>query len=192
MLKIYTIGHSNHTLERFLSLLQVAQIKRVLDVRSVPRSRRFPQFNRNALEAALKVRGIEYVWLGDRLGGRARDSASVRDYGRMANESSFIEGLSVIATSPRGKPTTLLCSEHEPLECHRCILIGRHLANMRIEVRHILRDGSIENHRQTEDRLLAYHGAIEPELLASRSSRLAAAYERQSQHMKYRPPKRMR
>jgi uncharacterized protein (DUF488 family) len=111
----------------------------------------------------------------------------------MARAPAFLRSVAEVLNVSRKQQVALLCSEHEPLECHRCILIGRHLTIQGIQVRHILRDGSIEDHRQTEDRLLAYHAAIDADdLFASRAIRLTEAYKRQSQHMKYHPPKRMR
>jgi uncharacterized protein (DUF488 family) len=70
----------------------------------------------------------------------------------------------------------LMCSEYEPLTCHRCLLVGRRLAQRGVSVAHILRDGTIEQSEVAEDRLLALTRQTERDLLASRSDRLASAY----------------
>ena len=76
---VHTIGHSNHPIERFVALLRGAGVEAVLDVRSVPHSRRFPQFGRQRLEAALTANGIAYVFLGDALGGKPKDDTVRRN-----------------------------------------------------------------------------------------------------------------
>src|SRR5947208_677991 len=99
----------------------------------------------------------------------------------MARLPQFVEGLErveAIAASPR---VALLCSEHEPLACHRFVLIGRRLAERGADVRHILRDGGIELHHDTEERLLLrLAGQVEADLLASRAERLELAYRAQN------------
>src|SRR6185295_4801765 len=94
---VFTIGHSNHSSERFLALLQGAGITAVADVRSIPRSRRWPQFSRGRIERWLAEAGIAYVFLGAELGGRPDDPALSReghpDYDLMAAAPTFQAGL---------------------------------------------------------------------------------------------------
>ena len=192
-LSILTIGHSSHSSSTFLALLRSAKAEVLADVRSRPQSRFCPQFNRVSLASSLATAKIGYVFMGEALGGRPSDSSVQRDglpdYELMAAAPSFLRAVTELLDLAGRRRVALLCSEHEPLECHRCILIGRHLAGLDVHVRHILRDGSIEDHRKTEDRLLAYQRMDDPDLLESRDARLAEAYRLQSQHMKYRPPK---
>src|SRR5262245_7823642 len=93
---VYTIGHSNHPIERFIELLRGAGITAVADVRSVPNSRRWPQFGRERLQRSLAEAGIAYVYLGAELGGRPADPALLSDgkpdYQRMAATSAFGAG----------------------------------------------------------------------------------------------------
>ena len=70
MQKLFTIGHSNHSFDEFLDLLQQREIEKIIDVRSAPYSRYSPQFNKSALEKSLKCRGIGYIFLGKELGVR--------------------------------------------------------------------------------------------------------------------------
>src|SRR5574341_314345 len=117
---LFTIGHSNHAAERFVALLRAAGIARVADVRSVPYSRRWPQFRREALEAALAAAGIDYVWLGEALGGKPRGAAPGRpDYAALAARPAFGTALEALLESARERPTALMCAERDPLDCHR-------------------------------------------------------------------------
>src|SRR4030095_4118604 len=94
---VFTIGPSNHSSERFLALLQGAGITAVADVRSIPRSRRWPHFSRARIEQWLAEGGIAYVFLGAELGGKPDDPALLRegrpDYELMAATPSFQAGL---------------------------------------------------------------------------------------------------
>ena len=148
---IYTIGHSNHPWERFLELLEAAKIELVMDVRSFPRSR-WPQFNGDALRDRLDVAGIGYRYFGTELGGHS--DTTTASYQEIAKSASFRESLKLVTNIAGDRRSALMCSEHEPLECHRCLLVGRYLADQGRKVAHILRDGAIEDHRLTEQRLL--------------------------------------
>jgi uncharacterized protein (DUF488 family) len=165
---IYTIGHSNHSAEAFLSLLERHRIEAVADVRSFASSRRHPQFNGEALARALAGRGIRYVFLGKELGAKHRDASCRRDgrvdYDLVAETPEFRQGLERVREGARRMRVALMCAEKEPLDCHRTLLVARHLRDLRI--RHILADGSIEEHAETEGRLLALAGGREAPLLA--------------------------
>jgi hypothetical protein len=119
------------------------------------------------------------VYLGDELGGRPKDGG-IRDYERMAASPLFAEGIEQVEQIATRARVALMCAEHEPLACHRCLLVGRHLALRGAEIVHILRNGATEPHAVTEDRLLAMTGQSEGDLLASRAERLAAAYRAQA------------
>ena len=156
--QVLTIGHSNHSLEAFLELLANHGVTAVADVRSAPFSRFCPQFNRDALSAALKDRGIRYTCLGRELGGRSADPACYRDgqvqYDLVARTSSFRAGLARIVDGAARHRIALMCAEKEPLDCHRTLLVAPVLAALGIAVSHILADGRLEPHEKTLDRLL--------------------------------------
>jgi uncharacterized protein (DUF488 family) len=179
---VLTIGHSNLPADRFVALLQGAGVTAVADVRSVPLSRRFPWFSGTRLAERLAEEGIDYVPMGDTLGGRPRDPALYRDgvanYEAMAATPAFRAGLEHVTTQARRHRVCLMCAEREPLDCHRCLLVGRALAEHGIVIGHILVDGTIESHAATEERLLARAG--EPNLFQDRATRLAAAYRRRA------------
>jgi uncharacterized protein (DUF488 family) len=174
---VFTIGHSNLNWPTFQQLLDRAEIGVVVDVRSNPVSR-LPHFNRTMLKERLNAAGVGYVFLGLELGGRPRNGG-VPDYEQMAASPLFAEGIARVKEMAARTRPALTCSEHEPLTCHRCLLVGRRLVERGVAVSHILRDGTIEPNELTEDRLLALTRQTERDLLASRADRLATAYRAQ-------------
>jgi uncharacterized protein (DUF488 family) len=174
---VFTIGHSSHDWPTFQHLLDRAEIGVVIDVRSNPISR-LAHFNRAELKERLNAAGVGYVFMGLELGGHPR-SGGVPDFERMAASPLFAEGIARVEEMATRTRPALLCSEHEPLTCHRCLLVGRRLAERGVAVAHVLRDGMIEPNEVTEDRLLALTGQTERDVLATRADRLAAAYRAQ-------------
>ena len=183
MTVIYTIGHSTHSLEEFLALLKRTSIEAVADVRSTPYSRRQPQFNRDPLRRALADNQIQYVPLGVELGGRG-NSHSERDesgrilYRSIAESTEFQKGLHRVQVGSDRLRIALMCTERDPLNCHRGILISRILAAHGIQVLHIHGDGRIESHRDAESRLLQIVGLRQIDLFQSEEQTLMDAYER--------------
>jgi uncharacterized protein (DUF488 family) len=176
---ILTVGHSNHPIENFLALLAGSRVTAVADVRSHPVSRHAPQFNKDALAEALGAHGISYRYLGDALGGRPRDRAfyceGVVDYDKLAASKGFQAGLDAVIEASAEHRLALMCTERDPLHCHRCLLVARRLAERGADIGHVLASGEIANQRATEDRLLAMEGLGGDDLF-SRASRLADAY----------------
>lgn len=163
MNRIYTIGHSSHPIDRFIDLLNMHGVQAVADVRSNPSSKRFPQYSRNDLKAALQAKGIQYVFLGNELGARRREKEAyagrVASYERIANLPIFREGIERIKSGSEKMALALLCAERDPLQCHRTILVCRNLpAELRDQVLHILDSGKIERHADAEARLVAESG----------------------------------
>jgi uncharacterized protein (DUF488 family) len=191
---LLTVGHSNQPAEQFLAKLKNAGVTLIADVRSVPFSRRFPWFSGRPLAERLHGRGIGYLPLGHALGGRPADPGlycdGVADYEAMAETPEFRAGLDRVMEDMRRHRVCLMCSEREPLDCHRCLLVGRALARRVVAIGHILGDGSIEPHAATEDRLLA---AGKPaDLFQERPQRLAEAYRRRARAVAARLPDRVR
>jgi uncharacterized protein (DUF488 family) len=169
--RVFTIGHSNRPRERFMALLRMNGITAVADVRSKPFSRRHPHFNQPALKKALEEADIAYLFLGESLGGQPADAAlyrnNVPDYERMAATDGFQRALDRVLDEATGHRLALMCAEKEPLECHRFLLVSRHLALRDARITHILGDGSIEEHERTLRRLLAVTRLDAGELFAS-------------------------
>ncbi|MDF3810023.1 DUF488 domain-containing protein [Rhodopseudomonas sp. BAL398] len=158
MRTILTIGHSTHSYEEFLHLLRGAGVTAVADVRSLPFSRRQPQFNRPELKRKLKLDKIDYAFLGDELGGRpkARDllREGMADYEKMALTRGFARGLDRISEGAKKYKIALMCAERDPLECHRCLLVGRALKTRGFAVRNILFDGHQKSQEEIESDLV--------------------------------------
>jgi len=156
---VFTIGHSNHPIGRFIELLRGAGITAIADVRSIPYSRRWPQFNRPALERSLAAADIAYVFLGAELGGKRDHPALLRDgkpdYDLIAAMPAFRSGLDRVVAGASRYRIALMCAEREPLDCHRFLLVTRRLAERDVPIRHILADGSLEEQVTTERRLAA-------------------------------------
>ncbi|OGT83057.1 MAG: hypothetical protein A3H91_00055 [Gammaproteobacteria bacterium RIFCSPLOWO2_02_FULL_61_13] len=154
---IFTIGHSTHPIEAFVDLLRRHGVTALADVRSAPYSRFNPQFNREALEQALDANGIKYVFLGRELGARPADPALYKDgevqYDRIAQSELFAAGIERVVRGAGEFTIALMCAEKEPGECHRTILISPALALRGLMVRHILADGSLEDHEAVMKRL---------------------------------------
>lgn len=190
MTEIFTIGHSTQTYEDFLARLRHARVNAVADVRSAPFSRHFPHFNRDVLRQELRTDNISYVFLGDELGGRPKDERffckGVADYEKMATSETFRAGLDRVVEGSKKYRIALMCSEHDPLDCHRCLLVGRALVEKRnFEVRHILGNGKIISHKMIEDRLLELAGRTEVDFFEEGHDRLNNAYRERSLKVAY-------
>ncbi len=189
---LFSIGHSNISADRFIALLRDAGADAVADVRSTPYSRFFPWFSRKNLEAKLAAEGMAYLPYGETLGGRPHDRNLYRDgiadYEAMARQDDFRVGLARLQSDAVRRRVCLMCAEREPLDCHRCLLDARALTERGLVVGHILHDGSIEPHKATEQRLMAWSdAATESDLFVTgQSERLAAAYRRRARAIAYR------
>lgn len=187
--RVFTIGHSNHEFAKLLGLLRQHGVTAVADVRSAPYSRRYPQFSREPLEKALAEAGITYVFLGKELGARSDDprcyeNGSVK-YDRLARTELFQSGLDRVERGTATHTISLLCAEKEPLDCHRTILVSRHLEARGVTVVHILEDGRLEPHAQTVARLLASLHESDADLFRSREQILSEAYEKWGDRIAY-------
>jgi uncharacterized protein (DUF488 family) len=155
---LFTVGHSNHPTGHFLGLLARHEVELVADVRSRPFSRFVPQYSKRALSGILAGEGIDYLFLGEQLGGKPRrdDVAAGRlDYAARIRTPAFQDGIAQLLAATQRQRVALLCRERDPLDCHRLHLICRYLAPESLDIRHILRDGAIEPQAETERRLLA-------------------------------------
>ncbi|HRW93500.1 MAG TPA: DUF488 domain-containing protein [Thermotogota bacterium] len=157
---LYTLGHSNHELEVFLGPLRQNGVEVVVDVRAQPYSAYAIQFNRDTLKASLKERGIRYLHMGDSLGGMLDEPSLVADgfldYEKVARLPRFLQGIErVQAGVAKGYTLCLVCSEKDPAECHRGLLIARVLSENGLQVVHLTPDAPSETQRQLEERLVA-------------------------------------
>jgi len=187
--EVLTIGHSTHPWERFVALLQGAKVNAVADVRTSPYSRHTPHFNRDKLHDELRREGISYVFLGKELGGRPDERTfyceGIADYERMAQVPEFSKGLDRVVEGAKKHNIALMCSEQDPLDCHRCLLVARALRDRGIRVGHILSDGALVTHAEIEEKLLELSGRNTEDLFASRAERLAMAYRERARKVAF-------
>ena len=186
---VFTIGHSTHTIERFVDLLRQHGVMAVADVRSVPYSRMQPQFNRETLMGVLKQHGIAYVFLGKELGARSDDKTCYENgrvqYRRLARTETFSAGVERVRTESENSRVALMCAEREPLECHRTLLVSRELMSAGTPVVHIHADGRVEPHADAIRRLLRLFGLPEEDLFRTQSDLIEEAYARQELRVAY-------
>jgi uncharacterized protein (DUF488 family) len=155
---IFTIGHSNATTQQLFSLLEKNNVQLLIDVRSTPYSRHSPQANREAIQTEATRSGIEYVFMGEYLGGKPKqvnvyDELGNFDYSRLAVTDRFTEGMRRLLEAGARYRLCLLCAEEDPSRCHRGLLISRELAKLGVEVRHIRHDGKVELQADLEKRI---------------------------------------
>ena len=151
---VYTVGHSNHPAERFLRLLQERGIEVVVDTRSHPYSRHAPHFSAHTLQGTLERAGIRYLFLGGELGGRPEggeyyDDLGRVDYALLGCSRPFLDGISRLQKEILAHRVGLLCSEENPVRCHRRLLVGRALEELGFTLRHIRGDGSVQVEGET-------------------------------------------
>jgi uncharacterized protein (DUF488 family) len=187
--EILTIGHSNHTIARFIELLNQHRVTAVADVRSSPYSQMYSQFNREVLAVALKSEGIAYSFLGKELGGRPADKACYQNnrvqYRRVAGTAFFRSGLDRVLAGVQDYRIALMCAEREPLECHRTLLVAPELERVGTTVQHIHADGSIEPHADAMGRLLDLFRLSDPDLFRSRAELIEEACHRQQERIAF-------
>jgi uncharacterized protein (DUF488 family) len=188
---LFSIGHSNIPAPRFTAMVRAAGVDAVADVRSVPMSRFCPWFSQKNLAPLLAAENVAYLFFGEALGGRPRDPAlycdGIADYEEMAKTPSFKAGIDRVLAEAARHRLCLMCSEREPLDCHRCLLVARALAARGATIGHILHDGAIAPHTAIERRLIEL---VEPEggdlFVSGLNERLAAAYRSRARAVAYR------
>lgn len=157
---IYTVGHSTYAEETFFKLIQYFEINCIVDVRSVPYSRYSPQFNRENIKRYLQQNGISYVFMGDELGARRKDrtlynAKGYLDFEKTAKNRLFRQGIERVETGVgKGYHIALMCTEKDPLECHRSILVAHEMYLQGYNVQHILDYAKLQSHEELEGRML--------------------------------------
>lgn len=150
---IFTIGHSNHTWESFAPLLTDNDIELLVDTRTRPVSRYAPFANHRTLPGLLEGMGIDYEFMGGPLGGKPQnpamyDSAGKPNYHKMRALDEFQEAISQLAGMASPRATAILCSEEDPSQCHRLLLLGPALEEEGCRLLHIRGNGQIQSTEQ--------------------------------------------
>jgi uncharacterized protein (DUF488 family) len=141
--RIYSIGHSDHSAQAFLDLLRRYGVTVLVDVRSHPYSKWVPQFNREKLPHALQAANIRYVFMGDSLGGRPADRSLYApgeghpDYNLVRGSAAFREGIRQLIGLAEAECAAMMCSEGDYHKCHRAMLITPALLEAGVQVLHI-------------------------------------------------------
>lgn len=172
---LWTIGHSTKSIDEFLTLLKSHGIKRLVDVRTVPRSRHNPQFDTKALAKFLAKASITYVHQ-PKLGGLRKPSkdsintgwknTSFRGYADYMQTDDFLSALETLMTDSRISPTAVMCAEAVPWRCHRS-LIADALVIREWTVRHIMTKAKADKHRLTPFAVVDGHRILYPPLVSS-------------------------
>jgi uncharacterized protein (DUF488 family) len=152
---LYSIGHSNVSIEAFLTLLRRYQIRVLVDARSQPYSRYNPHFSRGPLKRTLEENGMRYVYLGDRIGGKPDDRDFRLDNGRvdfekLAASPVYLEGIGQLISLGKSATVCFMCAEADFRKCHRYWLITRTLVQREVVVKHILHSGEVISSDQTD------------------------------------------
>ena len=194
-LPFFTVGHSNLDFLQFVKLLQDRSVDLLIDVRSQPRSGRFPQFSQPGFDKMLQDAGIGYLFLGEELGGRPEDADAYRqtgvvDYRARRKSYAFHAGVERVWNELQRASCALLCAEEDPLECHRFLMICPELVRMGIRPFHIRKGSKIESQEDAENRLLGAHGfggvAADTLFPQSQTDALEEAYDLQAGKFAYR------
>jgi uncharacterized protein (DUF488 family) len=159
-LSCFTIGHSDYSIDCFIQLLKKHDINNLVDIRSTPYSQHSSQFNRELLAADLRANNILYVYMGNQLGGRHTNPDLLFqdgkvDYTKVKQTTNFIDGIEkIIQEIKKDCKIALMCSEKDPFDCHRFVLVACELENKGVTVKHILENGDIVLNSELEEKLL--------------------------------------
>ena len=190
--EIYTIGHSTLPIESFVKYLKSYGVATLYDVRTTPFSKFQPQYNKDTLSRTLGAAEIQYVFAGETLGGRSNRESDYVDnqvvYSRMKENPKFSESLDQITRQLQESNIALMCSEKDPLDCHRTLLIAEALVERGYSITHILSDGSSETHQQSISRLLKISKLDEEDLFQNELDRIREAFEKQEKAIAYKRP----
>ena len=193
--KLFTIGHSTHPIDYFIELLSHYSVNCVVDVRSVAASRFNPQYNKKALANSLKDHGIVYLHFGEEFGARRSDPDVLDDEGRVdfqkvRDSEKFAKGVDrIFKGAEDGYIIALMCSEADPLSCHRFSMISVALKDF--EILHILKDKSIITQGELEDKLMNQYAGKLPKRdifnSTTRDEQLTHAYKLLNKSVAYSP-----
>jgi len=159
-MEIYTIGHSNYTVEKLIDMLKHYNINCVVDIRGTPYSKYNVQFDKETIRYTLSKAGFIYIYMAKELAAKRINKQSYNDEGysdfeKVINEKEFLEGIERLKNGcNKGYNIALLGAMQEPIRCHRSILVGKSLRKAGFDVKHILDDYSIASQDDIEQMLL--------------------------------------
>ena len=201
VIDLYSIGYAGFCIKDFIDLLKCNDIKAVIDVRSIPYSKYYSDYNENKLQELLGKHNIYYRNYAKEFGAQQKDRRYYSDEGfldfeRFTASEIFISGFNKIKTSMEKNYTfVLMCSEKDPLECHRSIMVSRIFYTNGYRIKHLLNNGSIITQEDIENRLLNeyfpdrethYQLSLFDKSTISTEELIAEAYRKKNSEIGYR------
>lgn len=188
-----TIGHGKADLILFISILFKCKVNCVVDVRSSPYSKYSPQYNKEKFEAELTKYNIAYKWFGESLGGRPKDLSTydedgIVDYEKLVNSELFLKGVLQLEELSKTSNVAIMCSENDPLKCHRFLAISRELTRRGYNVFHIKDYKKLVKQSKLEDELIKIHfdPPVQLGLFSNTDDILSESYAKQNKLCGYR------
>ncbi len=148
---IYTIGHGNLSFMKFVSLIQANNITQIIDIRSIPYSRRAPWSNKSRLSQLLKPIGIRYTYLGHKFNDKSQSFTHRGQTPQQDSAQAYIDAVASVISAAEKRQIALLCAEGDPAHCIRQNVIAQTLLNRDIKVTHILQNGGLTEAWQEPD-----------------------------------------
>ncbi len=200
---IFTIGHSNYSVDRLIGMLRYYSIDCVVDIRGTPYSRYNVQFNKEVIRQTLIDYGYKYIYMGNEFAAQREDKNLYKDEGyadfeKVIYDKDFLKGIQRLKVGcEKGYRIVLMGAMQDPINCHRCILLGRSLLEAGFHLKHILDDATLATQSELEERLLEkYYGnsnQITFDLLIgkeeSKEDRVKACYRKSNKEIGYRVEK---
>lgn len=159
-MEIFTLGHSNYSVERLMDMLRHFHINCVVDIRGTPYSKYNVWFDKETIAHTLKKNGFIYIYMGEEFAAKRVRKVSYNkegysDFHKVVLEEEFLRGIKRLETGlEKGYKIVLLGAMQDPIRCHRSILVGRELEKHGFKVSHILDDYSIASQRDIEESIL--------------------------------------
>lgn len=157
---IYTIGHSNYSVDRLIEMLRFHNINCVVDIRGTPYSKYNVQFNKETIRQTLTNKGFIYIYMGKEFAVQREDRSSYTkegyaDFEKAVNDDDFLSGVERLKVGcSKGYRIVLMGAMQDPINCHRAILLGRALREKGFNIKHILHENTIATQEELEERML--------------------------------------
>jgi len=198
---LYTIGHSNHQIDFFLYLLKKYNIQYVIDVRTSPFCKYTKQYDRWNIEKTLKENNIIYCFMGEFFGAKRKEkelytAEGYLDFEKTTESEKFLLGFNNILKGLQDDyNVALMCSEKDPKDCHRSIMISKKFLEAGFEANHILPDGKIKTQKELEKELVNefYSGRKQLNLFTMNMTEedyIRESYKKQNEKIGYRIKKK--
>lgn len=197
-MKLFTIGHSVYDTYYFINLIKIYNINCIVDVRSIPYSKYSRQYNKDVIKNILKKNNIVYIYMGAEFGAR-RESKELYskegylDFEKVVYDNDFLKGVERIKNGlQKGYNIAFMCTEKEPEDCHRCILIGRYFNDIGYQVINIIDEKNYKTQNVIEQDLLNEYFpernqiSLIPDLNKSDEELIRDAYKLKNKKIGYR------